>query len=268
MTNEELALMIKNGDKNAEIILWENIASLVKKNARYFCYKYSCYNLTGSYEDMLQEAFISMISAANHYKTVDEGGKTFWGYFKSYYLAEAFDTAAWGGHTKKKLGEPLNHAFSLDCSLNDSGILPVDNFIDPESEYIYSGIDDADFWESIGNLLIRIICEVPDEEAKKIVMFQYLNDTTLKAGADYFHMSYGKYRRRYRSGLKYILNSLLALLDYGDDRYGLSELIESLSFRKSGLKAWKDRQFTSTTEWLALKQVEYSSSLSHETQLP
>ena len=130
MTNEELALMIKSGDKNAEIILWENIAALVKKNARYFCYKYSCYNLTGSYEDMLQEAFISMISAANHYKTVDEGGKTFWGYFKSYYLAEAFDTAAWGGHTKKKLGEPLNHAFSLDCSLNDSGILPIDNIIE------------------------------------------------------------------------------------------------------------------------------------------
>lgn len=267
MTNEELALRIKDGDKNAEIILWENIAALVKKNARYFCSKYSCYNLTGYYEDMLQEAFISMISAANHYKDVSDGGKTFWGYFSTYYLAKAFDTAAWGGHTKKKLGEPLNHAFSLDCPLNDSGILPIDNFIDPESEYIYSTIDDVDFWESIGNLLIRIVCEVPDEEAKKIVMFQYLNDTTLTAGAEYFHMSYGKYRRRYMSGLKYILNSLLALLDNDDDRYGLSEFIESLSYRKSGLKAWKDRQFTSTTEWLALKHIESSSSLSHEPPL-
>ncbi len=264
MTNEELALNIKAGDKDAEIVLWENIAALVKKNARYFCSKYSWCNLNGYYEDMLQEAFIYMISAANKYKDVSEGGKTFWGYFSTYYLPQAFEDASWGGHTKKKLGEPLNHAFSLDWALNDFGTLPIDNLIDPESEYAYAEIDDMDFWESIGNLLKRIICESPDEETGKIVLFKYLNNTKLKASADYFHMSYGKYRRRYKSGLEYAKDSLLELLENDGDRYGLSEFIESISCHKSGLKAWKERQFTSTTEWLAIRQIESVSSPSRE----
>ena len=249
MTNEELAGLIKDGGREHTEELWQNIERFVRLKA-------NNYNRPGCIDDMMQEAFLFMLEAVERYDRAE--GKSFIGYYASYFMPNAFKTAIYGGYGESRVNSPLNKMESLDAPRGeDESVNLLDTLIDTESEEYYRRIEDADYWQCIGRLIQNGIDSIENPDIREVVQFHYERDTTFRAGSIYFGVDYPAYVNRYRSGIRYLKKYLTGLPRAEKERSGLMDYLETHGYYAGGVGAWKNRGFTSTTEWIAMKEIEW-----------
>lgn len=107
MSNEELAILIRNGDKSKLIELWEGVRSFVAKTARSYMVIYDGrYGV--EFDDLMQSGFLAMVAAAEGYEAKDAKFIT----WLTYHLKTAFAEAA-NRRTKGQKNNPLHNASSL-----------------------------------------------------------------------------------------------------------------------------------------------------------
>ena len=135
MTNEELAVRVKNGDRDALLELWEQNHGLASFFARRRYNRLEAFgNMRGvDMDDLTQAAFLALVSAVNYFDPEKDFS------FLSYWdkcIKNEFNSLL-GTRTSKH--DPLNLSASLDAPLDDS----------PDAESLGSLIPDpADDFEA------------------------------------------------------------------------------------------------------------------------
>lgn len=137
ITNEELAIKVKQGDKGAELQLWEQVQRFIKVKA------VRCLPDDGStnrieLDDLMQAGYIAMLSAVKDFN--HESGYAFITYL-AYHLKSAFAQEL-GIRTSRR--DALHTAVSMDApqgSGNDNFTL-ADTFAAPDSETVFEDMTD------------------------------------------------------------------------------------------------------------------------------
>ena len=101
-TNEELAILAKGGDRDAQLKLWNNMRGLAKRKAR-------------GNEDLLQSGFLALVDALERFSP--ERG-SFLACYK-FALKNAFTVARYGGRGDRFRNDPLHSYVSLDVPIGD-----------------------------------------------------------------------------------------------------------------------------------------------------
>lgn len=262
MTNEELAVKVKHGQREYLINLWEGVQRFTELQAK----KYQRPDLV---EDMMQEAFLVLQEAADGFDPA--AGKSFIGWYIEYYAPKAFRIALYGSRSRVAEKDPINAAVSLDQPLYTNGwddreISLVDQLLDPEAESYYRHIEDLDYWRDIGELIQAGIDRIANPGTRQALQFHYEYDATLRAGSDQAGVKYSTWTCWYKSGLQQLRKYLLGLDRKTKRRAGLDDYLESCGYA-TGRCAYERNGFTSSTEKLALKHIEMLERIKHMDDL-
>lgn len=107
MSNEELAILIRNGDKSKLSELWDGVRGYVAKTAHSYMVIYDGrYGV--EFDDLMQSGFLAMVAAAESYEPKDAKFIT----WLTYHLKTVFAEAA-NRRTKSQRKNPLHSASSL-----------------------------------------------------------------------------------------------------------------------------------------------------------
>ena len=175
MTNEELAVRIKDGDTACTEKLWKNLYRFLYKIAAgiYTQKRERCAAAGVTLEDLLQECFFIMMRAVDAYDPERE--YPFSAYIR-YHMKNTVNTLL-GYRTKRQQKEPLNTCTSLDMELTGEGDgkLLGDTIEDPQSEQPFEAVEDAMMYEE----LHRAVDSLPDRE-REIIPYHFYRELSLK----------------------------------------------------------------------------------------
>lgn len=173
MSNEELALRIKNGETDFYLELWLQVRNFVVKQAIQ-------YSKTSGYEvdDLIQSGFLAMVKAANNY---DPAGGASFIHFLSFHLHNEFDAANGIGHKRNR--DPIEHAISLNTPLDDSQDAATLEDLQPDPRDPYEEAERRIYLEQLQHELTRIIGSLPEDQ-QRIITYRYYEGLTMeKTGA-------------------------------------------------------------------------------------
>lgn len=179
MTNEELAIMIQNGQTEAVLPLWQQVEKFVRQSANRWNYAWR--NRGISSDDLYQSGFLAMMEAV---ETFDPDKARFLTWL-GYHLKTAFSDVV-GCRTEKQNNDPLNEYKSLWETLdNDTDGLTVGDMIADPVDYI----GDADrriYLEQLHNAMEQMLATLPQEQGTTLRLRFYqglsLKDTAMVSG--------------------------------------------------------------------------------------
>lgn len=176
MTNEELAVMVQSGDRDALLVLWEQVRRLVWKYAN----RWAVYGGNGvEAEDLLQAGFIAVLRAVETFDS--SSGAKFTTYL--YPVLKTEFVAATGQRTRKQQMDPLQSAASLDTPLLDdeNGDTFGDLVPDPAAEAAFEAVDEADRLEHLRAVLKEAIAQLAPSHQDVICRRYYMHEPLLSA---------------------------------------------------------------------------------------
>ena len=208
------------------------------------------------FEDILQECYISYEEAKETYD--NSQGKSFAGWFMSYYFYNAMNRAIYGGRSERIIADPINHADSLEKPFGDDNIDDMtlaDTLIDETAEPCLYRYADLEFWDEVGRLIIKGAAKAGKLQ-KQIIKTMLQHDCGLKEAQRILggnEKDYPKYARIYKSACdsarRYITAHVLSLR-------GNSAIEEVISVRGTGLCAYREHRFTSIVENMAIERAD------------
>lgn len=163
MTNEELAVAIRNGRTELTSQLWENVRRFVHSRARNVMQHIPpSYGVTE--EDLVQSGYFALCSAIEKYDPEQGSFLT----VLSFYLKNEF--AAAGGYAKNP--DPITSAVSLDAPTNgDEDNDPLVDFVAsrrPDGGDDYTDVDDRMFTQQLHEALEQEISKLPPKQQTAI----------------------------------------------------------------------------------------------------
>jgi len=250
MTNEELCKAIQGGQKDLIPQLWEQVEKFVWMQAGEWAYKAGYGGVDSDIrEDLYHTGYIALHDAIPTYK--EDAGSSFIGWL-NYYLRNHFISLLYGKVAAEKY-DALKRAVSLDEELieDEKSYTLHDVVADPAATEAFEEITEAAGREAIIKLVHDAINTLPEEE--KAFYHEYLKHglvTTDTCKALNLKYSIGmQYRDKGRRKIsKYIKKH----------RETMEELdwIYNRGLRFVSYQSWRDNQFTSQTEALALRLAE------------
>lgn len=248
-TNEELALQIKQGKTEYLEELWCNVMRLVELRTQRYA------NFIDYHDDMMQEAYLLLQKAAEEFD--ENKGMPFINWYVTYYVPDAFKMAIYGGRSEAKMNDPTRKALGLDVPLDDDEeINLLDSIIDIHGEEIHRAIEQRSFLDDLSQLILKCISRLDSERAKDIIIYHYEHDSTFKEGSEVLGIPYVKYMTAWNSGCNQIRHQLMRLPKTDKERYELERFTRTERTAGTGLESWKRNGFTSSTEKIALKNIE------------
>lgn len=159
MTNEELAVAIRNGRTELTSQLWENVRRFVHSRARNVMQHIPpSYGVTE--EDLVQSGYFALCSAIEKFDSEQGPFLT----VLSFYLKNEF--AAAGGYAKTP--DPITSAVSLDAPANgDEDNDPLVDFVAsqrPDGGDDYTDVDDRMFTQQLHEALEQEISKLPPKQ--------------------------------------------------------------------------------------------------------
>ena len=166
MTNEELAVLIQNGERDRLLELWGQVERFACGRA--IRWERALGSRAGvTVEDLIQAAFLALLDALERWDSERE--VTFLTYFKIC-LKGAFSVAC-GVRTAKTAQDPLHSAVSLDMPADPSiqnGETLGDLQPDPAAEAEIEAIDERDRLEKLHEALERALETLPPDRAEAV----------------------------------------------------------------------------------------------------
>lgn len=235
-TNEELAIAIQKGNKEALLILWAQCYGFVCLQANKWAEAWkdrpSC-----DRDDFVQSGFIALNAAVRAFQA-DRGSFI---NLLAMYLKTEFSKVA-GCYTSAQMKEPLNNAISLDSpAYNDDDsettmgeTIPID---EPGFEEVEEAIDTA----QINAVLREAIKELPEKQSQ-VIEAHYLQRKPYSEIANIMHISAARTGQIAKEGIKSLRNSrhvpTLSELLWGQRNF----------YMHTGYTAWKESG-CSVQEW-------------------
>ena len=157
MTNEELALQIRAGERGKITELWAQVRRFALWRAR----RWAAFGRGVTVDDLEQEAFIALLDALERWREAD-------GPFLSIYalrLKGVFMKAT-GQRTKRSRMEPLNQATSLDAPIGDDGEGgTLEEFVeDPSGGKGFEAVEERDTLEHLRADMEEAMGSIPAEQ--------------------------------------------------------------------------------------------------------
>lgn len=206
MSNEELALTIRQGEQGRTLELWEQVNGLVKRKALQIM---TALQLSGNprgvdFDDLYQTGYLAMVAAVETYSP-ERGAFSTWFMF---YLKTAFAEAT-GYRTKSGRCEPLNTAASLERPVSpdepDSGTLA--EFIpDGRAADAIADVEESVYHEQLHKAIDGAMSELPTDNAQ-VLRLRYWDDMPLSAVGEVMGKSTERTRQMEIKGIRELRKS-------------------------------------------------------------
>lgn len=171
MSNEELAVLARDGDCQVLLQLWSQVKHMVYQQAARWAGRGGT-----TVEDLTQTGFIAVLRAVGTYDPEKAKFSTY--LFRL--LRSEFSSATGQGTTRTRL-DPLQHAVSLDAPLEDGEDTTLADFIpDPAAEVEITAIDEQDRQARLHAELEIALSSLSDEE-RRTIRTRYYRGQTLDA---------------------------------------------------------------------------------------
>lgn len=213
MSNEELAVLIQNGDREREIELWEQVRRFAMKLANKWLAAFRSRSDV-EFDDLMSAAYIAMCEAVATYKP-DSG--SFIGWY-SFYLKDGY-TTLYGLRTRRTANDPLNNAISLSTTLDDSGEITLEDTVaDSNSTERFERVEDALYRQELHDALCEALKIIP-AEYRSVIERRYFNGQTIKSIAAELLITVNEVKRCESGGLWAIrrspaMNTLRSFSDF------------------------------------------------------
>lgn len=198
MTNEEIAVMINNGQTEFIPVLWDRVRKLVAKFANnYYMRHYELCKRSGvTDDDLIQEAYFGFIKAIRSYPP--ESGNMFTTYLN--YPIQSCFVAITGQRTSKSRKEPLNHAASLNAPVLDSddGVTLQDTLQDENTYIDFERIELTD----MQRIVREELAQLKDAKHQEFITAHYLHEQSYQAIATKYGISKERVRQIIVLGLQ------------------------------------------------------------------
>ena len=254
MTNEQLVLLIQEGNKELIPVLWDKNMPFVRKKARgyYEKYKNRCQLSGVEYEDLFNQGYIAFIKAIDYYKKDSEYKFIT---FINFPLKRAFNEAM--GIHNGECHKPLNNSVSLNEKSNEEGETTLEDII-PDNSENYEKVINEVYIEQLHNALEKSISTLPERQGK-VIREIYFNNKTLSELADNMGLCKESIRQIKNNGLKGLRKqkSLQYIEEYRED------IINMVAYRHIGLTSYNSNM-TSQTEKAFIKLYEYEEKIKAE----
>ena len=200
MSNEELAIAIRQGDQGRTLELWEQVNGLVKRKAMQIM---TALQLSGNprgveFDDLYQTGYLAMVAAVETYSP-ERGAFSTWFMF---HLKTAFSEAT-GYRTKNGRCEPLNTAASLDRPVQpdepDGGTLG-ELVPDSRAADAIENVEESVYREQLHKAIDGAISELPPGNAQ-------WDDMTLSAVGEVMGKSPERTRQMESKGIRELRKS-------------------------------------------------------------
>lgn len=155
LSNEQLVELVQAGDRDALLVLWEQVRRLVLKYAG----RWAVYGGNGvEVDDLMQSGFIAVLRAAETYDS--SSGNKFTTYLDPMLKTEF--SVATGRRTKKQQMDPLHSSLSLDAPLTDDNedFTLADTLPDPTAEAAFDDVAERDRLERLHDVLEEAIAQL------------------------------------------------------------------------------------------------------------
>ena len=197
MTNEELVILIQQGNADSIIELWEQTKRFISIRAEAYLN-----NSTFSFDflpDLEQAGYFALIDAAETYDP-DKGASFI--HYLTFHLKNNFREAL-GIRSDRQSRDPLHNASSLDMPIKNSK--SDDSFLISDiygsEDLAYEDVEEKVYREELRGLLQNEIDLLPDKEARAIEM-HYWQGMTYQEIADVEGTSLEQIRQRNATGIR------------------------------------------------------------------
>ena len=253
---------IKSGNEDLYLDLWNSVERFIRIQAEQFARKAGRQD---SIEDMMQESFLILYEAVDYYDP--DKKKSFIGVLATYFLPKAFNIACYGGRSPASLKDPLNDYTSLytPASLNEeTDVLLIDTIIDTNSEEYYRAIENDDFCRSLNKYLRQGIKALRDPECERLLLFML--DHNVSYGKAYEckvlkRKTRAQYRDTFERARRKIIKWMRSQGRQESIKNGIHNYLYSNRLYQSGLTAFRNNNYTSQTELMALELYEREKNL-------
>lgn len=206
MSNEELAIAIRQGDQGRTLELWEQVNGLVKRKAMQIM---TALQLSGNprgveFDDLYQTGYLAMVAAVETYSP-ERGAFSTWFMF---HLKTAFSEAT-GYRTKNGRCEPLDTAASLDRPVQpdepDGGTLG-ELVPDSRAADAIENVEESVYHEQLHKAIEGAISELSPDNAQ-VLRLRYWGDMTLSAVGEVMGKSPERTRQMENKGIRELRKS-------------------------------------------------------------
>ena len=173
MTNEELAVLIRGGERDKLEVLWGQVQRFAQKLGKWW---FRALDGRGgvTLDDLLQCAFLALMAASDSF---DPGrNMSFIGWYELH-LKRVF-TEACGMRTKLQQQDPIHHAVSTEAPVTDNESAPItlgEAVPDPAAEAAFESVAERD--------AVAAILQCLTEEQRTFVRLRYVYDLPLEQTA-------------------------------------------------------------------------------------
>ena len=206
MSNEELAIAIRQGDQGRTLERWEQVNGLVKRKAMQIM---TALQLSGNprgveFDDLYQTGYLAMVAAVETYSP-ERGAFSTWFMF---HLKTAFSEAT-GYRTKNARCDPLNTAGSLERPVQsdepDGGTLG-ELVPDSRAADAIENVEESVYHEQLHKAIEGAISELSPDNAQ-VLRLRYWGDMTLSAVGEVMGKSADRTRQMESKGIRELSKS-------------------------------------------------------------
>lgn len=251
MTNEELVRLIQDGQSEYIPRLWDQVYLFIRSMAKK--------RLLGEFDhikqmedDLINESYFDFLRAVEGYNAECEGS-----FINSltYHLKNAFNRAL-GIRTQKDKRNLMHRAVSLDTPIADADDMTLqDMIIDHMAEEDYHFIESADFWRNVHELLEDAIMHITSgavQDAFLVMLHEGCKFSEACRRLDIPEEKMQSMNSMHTTSLHRIRRHMRGKVWRRCREIGIDEYF-NIGLRGSGLTAYRNHCFTSSTEMAAIR---------------
>ena len=235
LSNEELAIQVKAGDRLAIAQLWKQVQCLTYWHAlRFFnAHRAACASCGVEIEDVQQEAFFALLAAVKAFDA--EKGYRFTTYLRFHLKTRFNSLIGCRGNTPPR---PLDKAKSLDEPIagEDDDLALLDLIVDPEASGAFEDAEEREYTRQLHAALSKALALLDDQQAQ-ILRARYYSGLTLKDCAQRAGVTPERVRQIENKALRNMRRGarLRLLCSFR------AEIISAKAYKETGFQAWKSR---------------------------
>ena len=254
MTNEELVLIIKNGNDELLPSLWERVERFAVSKAKIYYNSHSqlCAAVGVVLDDLQQEAYFAFLDAVRYYDP--EKDLLFISYM-GYPLLNAFNGLC-GQRTAKDREDPLSKSKSLNTPIGEDDLTLEDMLEDETAGNAFCNVEELDYTKRLRSDLEQCI-DTLNHNQQEVIRCRYFSGMAFRDIAERQNVKEKLCRSRETEALRSLRRgkSLATLQKYRDDiisRYGYN----------GSFGLWRDSG-CSAVEYAVLKREEAAERLAY-----
>jgi hypothetical protein len=247
MTNEELAIAVRDGQTELMPELWGKVRRFIRRQAvrRLLCEPLHLRDLE---EDLTNSGYFALSDAVRGFR---DDAETSFLHYLNFHLKKAFN-AALGARSEKGKREPLHRAMSLNAPIGGEtdDLTLSDMLIDPLAEEELKAVDEEDYRRGVNAFLREAITRTCAGAEQELLLSMLEHNVGIATAAQIIGIEPKKaYDVKDRATRK------VRMYMRGAGKRACDDL-DIGNCKGVGVASWRNRMFTSVTEAEAVRRAD------------